>query len=89
MSNPPYTNKAKLFQRVLSFDRPFALAMTLTWLNDAAPKRIFPELQLLMFEERAQYLNCARKITFSTAYFCQKLLPRAIVCDSLRKYGMP
>lgn len=63
--------------------------MTLTWLNDAAPKRIFTALQLLMFEERIIYLNCAGKITFSTAYFCQGVLPRAIVCDSLRKYGKP
>lgn len=87
LSNPPFTDKAMVFDRAMSFGKPFGLLMTLTWLNDSAPKRIFPALELLMFRERIVFLNCARKITFSTAYFCQGLLRRAIVCDSLRPYG--
>lgn len=41
VSNPPFTNKRKIFERALSFDKPFALLFPLTWLNDAAPKQIF------------------------------------------------
>lgn len=91
VSNPPFTNKAEIFRRAISFGKPFALLMTLTWLNDAAPKRIFKNtpLELLMFEERVQFLGCANKITFSSAYYCSRLLPKQIMFDSLRKYGMP
>ena len=90
VSNPPFTNKAKIFERVLSFGKPFALLMSLTWLNDSAPKRLFERrpLELLMFRERIQYKGQERKITFSSAYYCSGLLPKPIMFDSLKKYGM-
>jgi len=91
VSNPPYTNKAGVFRRALSLGKPFALLMTLTWLNDRAPKTLFRErqLQLLMFEERVLYAGQEAKITFSSAYFCCDLLSRQIVMDSLVPYGYP
>ena len=51
VSNPPFTNKKKIFERALSFNKPFALIMTNTWLNDSAPKKLFAEkeLQLSIF----------------------------------------
>lgn len=90
VSNPPFTNKAKIFERALELGKPFALLMTLTWLNDAAPKRIFSgrSLELLMFEERVKYKGLEDKITFSSAYYCSGLLPKPIMFDSLKKYGM-
>ena len=59
ISNPPYTNKRKIFERALSFNKPFALLMSNTWLNDSAPKQLFrnKQLQLLMFEERIKQLQ--------------------------------
>ena len=41
VSNPPFTNKRKIFERCLSFNKPFALIMSNTWLNDSAPKKLF------------------------------------------------
>jgi hypothetical protein len=59
ISNPPFTNKRKIFERALSFGKPFALLMTNTWLNDAAPKQLWKdkELQLLMFEKRVHFIK--------------------------------
>jgi len=92
VSNPPFTNKRKIFERALSFGKPFALIMSNTWLNDAAPKQIFRErgLQLLMFEERMKFLNqdnSENKITFSSSYFCCDFLKNDIMFDSLKDYG--
>lgn len=58
-SNPPFTNKRKIFERAMSFNKPFALLMSNTWLNDSAPKVLFREkdLQLLMFRNRIKFLN--------------------------------
>lgn len=93
ISNPPFTNKAEIFKRALSFDKPFALIMSNTWLNDSAPKKIFKDkdLQLLMFEERMRFISPTGEIignspTFSSSYYCYNFLPKQIVMDSLKIY---
>lgn len=90
VSNPPFTNKRKVFERVLSFGKPFALIMSNTWLNDAAPVQIFNEyekqLQLLLFDRRMKFLNngeILNKITFSSSYFCCDILPKDLVLEHL------
>jgi hypothetical protein len=86
ISNPPFSNKKEIFERALSFDKPFALLMTLTWLNDSGPKKIFYEkdLQLLMFDKRILFDN-NNKITFSSAYYCYNFLPKQIIMRNLIK----
>lgn len=91
ISNPPFTNKRKIFERALSFNKPFALIMSNTWLNDSAPKQIFKDkdLQLLMFEERMKFVNNGKvdnKITFSSSYYCWNFLPKQIIMDSIKNY---
>lgn len=88
VSNPPFTNKRKIFERALSFGKPFALIMSNTWLNDAAPKQIFKErdLQLLMFDKRMKFMNngeIQNKITFSSSYYCWNFLPKQIIMEDL------
>jgi len=72
--------------------KPFALIMSNTWLNDAAPKQVFRNitLQLLMFEERMKFMNqdnSENKITFSSSYFCVDVLDQQIMFDSLKGHG--
>ena len=88
ISNPPFTGKRKFFERALSFNKPFALLMTMAWLNDSAPKQLFKnkELQLLMFDKRIKYLNngvVQNKITFSSGYYCYNFLPTNIIMEEL------
>ena len=83
ISYPPFTNKKKIFERAIGFNKPFALLMTLTWLNDRAPKLLFKDkgLQLLMFEDRMEFKNQskAKPINFSSAYYCRDFLPQQII----------
>lgn len=89
ISNPPFTNKRQIFERALSFGRPFSLIMSNTWLNDSAPKQLFKDkdLQLLMFDKRMKFLQGAdvdnSKITFSSSYYCYKFLPKQIIMEEL------
>ena len=88
VSNPPFTAKRNIFERALSFGKPFALIMSNTWLNDSAPKILFKDkdLQLLMFEQRMKFLNNGKidnKITFSSSYFCYNFLPKQIIMEKL------
>jgi hypothetical protein len=89
VSNPPFTNKRKFFERALSFEKPFALIMTNTWLNDGAPKQLFKDkdLQLLMFDKRMKFVSPDGrpndKITFSSSYYCWNFLPKQIIMEEL------
>jgi len=88
VSNPPFTNKRKYFEQALSFNKPFALIMTNTWLNDAAPKQLFKEkeLQLLLFDKRMKFINSnisQHKITFSSSYYCWNFLPKQLMIEEL------
>ena len=89
VSNPPFTNKRKYFERALSFKKPFALIMTNTWLNDSAPKQLFKDkdLQLLMFDKRMKFISPDGrdndKITFSSSYYCYNILPKQIIMEEL------
>ena len=88
ISNPPFTNKHKIFERALSFNKPFALIMSNTWLNDSAPKQLFKDkdLQLLMFDKRMKFRNndmINNKITFSSSYYCYNFLPKQIIMEEL------
>ena len=90
VSNPPFTNKRHIFERALSFNKPFALLMSNTWLNDSAPKQLFKEkqLQLLMFDKRIKFMNNGvvnNKITFSSSYYCYNLLPRDIIMEEIKE----
>ena len=89
VSNPPFSKKRLIFERALSFDKPFALLMTNTWLNDSAPKLLFMEkdLQLLMFDKRIRFYNRkdnGEKITFSSSYYCYNFLPKQIIMKELK-----
>ena len=88
ISNPPFTNKAKIFAKAISYGVPFALLMSNTWLNDSAPKKLFKDidLQLLMFQERMVFKGMSKKITFSSSYFCRDFLPKQIVMKSLKEF---
>lgn len=89
ISNPPFTNKRHIFERALSFNKPFALIMSNTWLNDSAPKQLFEnkDLQLLMFDKRMKFKNngeIQNKITFSSSYYCWNFLPKQIIMEELK-----
>ena len=91
ISNPPFSNKRKFFEKALSFNKPFALIMTNTWLNDSTPKVLFKDkdLQLLMFDKRMEFVNpngqVNNKITFSSSYYCWNFLPKQIIMKTLNK----
>lgn len=90
VSNPPFTNKRLIFERALELEKPFALLMSNTWLNDSAPKHLFEniDLELLMFDKRISYLQNGKSMgspTFSSSYYCRDFLPKQIIMERLEK----
>ena len=94
VSNPPFKGKRKIFERALSFNKPFALLMTMTFMNEAAPVQLFEDrgLQLLLFDKRVEFYqpNAKQrgKITFNSSYFCWNFLPRDILMRRLQKKSL-
>lgn len=92
ISNPPFKNKRKIFERALSFNKPIALLMTCTWLNDKYSKWVFKEanrsMELLMFDKRIHFEqqgNVRKSTTFSSAYFCSDFLPKNIILKEINE----
>lgn len=88
ISNPPFGGKRQIFERALSFNKPFALIAPNTWWNDAAPAQIFKnkDLQILSFDYRMKFGNngiVEKKITFMRAYWCWNFLPKQIIFEHL------
>lgn len=88
VSNPPFTNKRKIFERAMSFNKPFALIAPNTWWNDSAPYNLFKDknLQILSFNKRMKFLNngvVQNKITFMSAYWCCDFLPKQIIFEEI------
>lgn len=88
ISNPPFGGKRNIFERALSFNKPFALIAPNTWWNDAAPAQIFKnkDLQILSFDYRMKFENngiVEKKITFMSAYWCWNFLPKQIIFEHL------
>lgn len=85
VSNPPFSNKAKIVEVVQSFKKPFALMLPMTWLNDSAPYRLFNGggLELMIFNRRVRFLNCGSQPSFAVGYFCNGILPDKIVFEKL------
>lgn len=93
ITNPPFENKAKFMQRVVSFNKPFCVLLPLTWLNDSAPYRLFKEidLELLIFRNRMhfkKYCGKSQKPTFSCGYYACGIFKKGIVFDMLQEKGV-
>ena len=85
VSNPPFHNKAKLVERIVSYGKPFALLLPMTWLNDCAPFRLFAGggLELMLFNKRVRFKNCGNQPSFGVGYYCHGILPEKIVWEVL------
>jgi len=85
VSNPPFTDKKKVFERCLNFGKPFGLLMSNMWLNETSPSKLFKntELQLLIFDKRIQFDGKGGRVPFASSYFCWNLLPKQIIFEDL------
>ena len=94
ISNPPFTNKAHFFERALKLGKPFALLMTVAWLNDARLFKLFlqykKELQFMWFTERIEFFRDGYATTdrpsFASTFICCDILPVDNVIVNLIDY---
>ena len=93
MSNPPFSIKDKVLNRLYSFNKPFAILLPLNSLQGKSRNKYFSGgVQLLSFDARVCYHNkehmdkVVKGSPFATAYFCKDILPNDLIIEKLNIY---
>jgi len=99
ISNPPYSKKKEVFQRLFELKKPFAMVMGLPILNYQEVGSFFFEhqeegrgLQLLVVDKKVSFDG--NTASFNSSYFCFNLLPRGLIFHHLthnnsnKKFGV-
>jgi len=79
ISNPPYTRKLEVFERLYKIEKPFAMVMGLPILNYQQVGTFFldKDLQLLIVDKKVSFDG--NTASFNNSYFCYRMLPRDII----------
>lgn len=99
ISNPPYTNKRKYWERCLDLGKPFALLLPVNILSDSVinvslrereRETAAPQLQLLIPSRRTRFYNAktgevGNSPTFKAAYFAIDLFKQQIILADLER----
>jgi hypothetical protein len=96
VSNPPFSIKDKILERIYSFDKPFAILLPLNSLQGKSRYKCFKQgIQILSFDARVCYHDkdhmdsVVKGSPFATAYFCRDLLPKDLIVEKLIVYEKP
>jgi len=96
VSNPPFSRKDDVLERMKSLGKPFMLLLPLASLQGKRRYECFKEgIQLLAFDSRVDYHtrqdfeNYKPGNYYASVYFCKDILPRDIIIEKLEKYSRP
>ena len=96
VSNPPFSLKDKVLERLYSFEKPFAILLPLNSLQGKARYKYFKKgIQILSFDARVCYHDrkhmdsVLKRSPFATAYFCRDILPKDLIVEKLVTYERP
>ena len=83
VSNPPFTKKLAVLDRLYKLGKPFAMVMGLPILNYQEVGEFFldKELQLLIVDKKVSFDG--NTASFNNSYFCRKVLPKDIIFEHL------
>ena len=94
VSNPPFSLKDKVLDRLYSFNKPFAILLPLNSLQGKTRYKYFCRggVQILSFDARICYHDKNHMDTvvngspFASAYFYRNLLPKDLIIERLEPY---
>ena len=94
ISNPPYSMKAEVFQKLFDIDKPFAMLVGVVGLFESQKRfNMFREneFEIMYLNKRVAYFKDyddekpSLNPPFSSVYVCSKLLPQQIVFEEIKK----
>lgn len=94
VSNPPFTRKLEVLERLYELRKPFAMVLPLPMLNYQEVGAFFLDkpLQLLIVDKKVSFDG--NTASFNNSYFCKDILPRDLMFAHLennnsRKHYVP
>ncbi|MGN0993038.1 MAG: sugar-phosphate nucleotidyltransferase [Bacilli bacterium] len=83
ISNPPFSKKLKVLDRLYKLNKPFAMLMNIECLNYQVVGEFFLDkyLQLLIVDKKVSFDG--NTASFNTSYFCREMLPQQIIFEHL------
>lgn len=88
ISNPPFSKKKQILERLFELDKPFAMILGLPIINYQEIGNFFyhkqlqgKHLQLLIVDKKVSFDG--NTASFNNSYFCYKMLPRDIIFSHL------
>ena len=94
ISNPPYSLKTQVFERLFKLNKPFAMLVGVVGLFESQARfNMFKDnkFELMYFNKRVSYLRSyqdekpALNPPFSSVYVCHNILPKQIVFEVIDK----
>lgn len=83
ISNPPFSVKLEVLDRLYKLNKPFAMLLNIECLNYQVVGEFLldKEWQLLLVDKKVSFDG--NTASFNTSYFCSKMLPKDIVVKHL------
>lgn len=96
ISNPPYSLKTEVLQRLFDLDIPFAMLVGVAGLFEAQRFNMFKnnDFEIMYFDKRISYFKSYREQKpslnppFSSVYVCHNILPKQIVFERTKKHNL-
>ena len=94
ISNPPYSLKTEVFERLFKINKPFAMLVGVVGLFESQKRfNMFKnnEFEIMYFNKRIAYFKDYKdekpslNPPFSSVYLCHKMLPRQIIFEEIDK----
>lgn len=94
ISNPPYSLKTEVFEKLFEIDKPFAMLVGVVGLFESQKRfEIFKQNQfeIMYLNRRVAYFKSydekkpSLNPPFSSVYLCHKMLPKQILFEEIRK----
>lgn len=94
ISNPPYSLKTEVFERLFEIGKPFAMLVGVVGLFESQKRfNLFKnnQFEIMYFNKRVSYFKSydERKTSlnppFSSVYLCSKMLPKQIIFEEINK----
>ena len=94
ISNPPYSLKTEVFERLFEIGKPFAMLVGVVGLFESQKRfNLFKnnQFEIMYFNKRVSYFKsydeekASLNPPFSSVYLCSKMLPKQIVFEEINK----
>ena len=89
ISNPPFSQKDNVLQRLYELDKPYAMLLPIPSLQGQARFPYLKDIQYLGFDKRINYYKDVTMtktqdgVSFGSCYLCKDFLPKDLIIEEL------